>query len=47
MSGKSNVISWLESHGYEATDERVAKILEAAKASKKLLSDEQLKQLAG
>src|SRR5690606_32057755 len=47
MSGKSNVISWLESHGYEATEERVAKILEAAKASKKLLSDEQLKQLAG
>ncbi|MCG3183956.1 MAG: 2-isopropylmalate synthase [Planctomycetes bacterium] len=46
MSGKSNVISWLESHGYEATEERVAKILEAAKASKKLLSDEQLRQLA-
>lgn len=46
MSGKSNVISWLESHGYEATEERVAKILEAAKASKKLLSDEQLKDLA-
>lgn len=46
MSGKSNVISWLESHGYEATEERVAKILEAAKASKKLLSDEQLKELA-
>lgn len=46
MSGKSNVISWLESHGYEATEERVAKILEAAKASKKLLSDEQLKRLA-
>lgn len=47
MSGKSNVVFWLESNGFEPTDERVAKILEAAKASKALLSDDQLKQLAG
>lgn len=47
MSGKSNVIYWLESHGYEATEERVNRILEAAKASKALLSNEKLKQLAG
>jgi isopropylmalate/homocitrate/citramalate synthase len=46
MSGKSNVIFWLESQNIEATEDRVNKILEAAKASKKLLSDEQLKQLA-
>lgn len=47
MSGKSNVVFWLESHGYEATDERVNRILEAAKASKALLSDGELKRLAG
>jgi isopropylmalate/homocitrate/citramalate synthase len=46
MSGKSNVVSWLESHGIEATEERVNRILEAAKASKALLSDDQLKDLA-
>lgn len=46
MSGKSNVISWCESHGYEPTEERVNKILEAAKASKALLSDEELEALA-
>ncbi len=46
MSGKSNVVYWLNSHGFEATDERVNKILEAAKASKALLSDAELKELA-
>lgn len=46
MSGKSNVVYWLESHGYEPTEDRVNKILEAAKASKKLLTDDELKQLA-
>jgi isopropylmalate/homocitrate/citramalate synthase len=46
MSGKSNVIFWLESQGIEPTEERVTRILEAAKASKALLSDDQLKTLA-
>lgn len=47
MSGRSNVAYWLESHGFETTDERVNRILEAAKASKALLSDGELKRLAG
>jgi isopropylmalate/homocitrate/citramalate synthase len=47
MSGKSNVTHWLESNGYEATEDRVNRILEAAKGSKALLSDEQLRRLAG
>ena len=47
MSGKSNVVYWLESHGFEATDERVNRILEAAKASKALLADADLRRLAG
>lgn len=47
MSGKSNVVYWLESHGYEATEERVNRILEAAKASKALLADAELRRLAG
>lgn len=47
MSGKSNVIFWLESHGFEPTEERVQKILDRAKAAKALLSDEELTQLAG
>jgi isopropylmalate/homocitrate/citramalate synthase len=46
MSGKSNVIFWLESQGIEPTDDRVNRILEAAKSSKALLSDKELKDLA-
>jgi isopropylmalate/homocitrate/citramalate synthase len=46
MSGKSNVVYWLETHGYEATEERVNRILEAAKASKALLSDLDLQRLS-
>lgn len=46
MSGKSNVAFWLETHGFEVTEDRVQKILEAAKASKELLSDERLSELA-
>lgn len=47
MSGKSNVVFWCEQNGYEPTEDRVNRILEAAKASKALLSDETLKNLAG
>jgi isopropylmalate/homocitrate/citramalate synthase len=46
MSGKSNVVFWLESQGIEPTEERVTRILEAAKSSKALLSDEKLHELA-
>jgi 2-isopropylmalate synthase len=47
MSGKSNVIYWLESHGVEATDERVDRIFVAAKESKRLLNDGEIRALCG
>jgi 2-isopropylmalate synthase len=47
MSGESNVIFWLERHGFEATRERVERIFGAAKASDRLLSEEELRRLAG
>lgn len=46
MSGRSNVEFWLEQHGFEATPERVARIFEAAKASDRMLTDEELRALA-
>ncbi len=46
MSGKSNVIFWLEQNGYESNDERVDLIFKAAKDASKLLEDEQLHDLA-
>ncbi len=45
MSGKSNVIYWLESRGIEATDERVARIYERAKASSAVLSEAEVRAL--
>jgi 2-isopropylmalate synthase len=42
MSGKSNVLYWLEQHGHPATDARVAAILEKAKHSDRLLSDAEI-----
>jgi 2-isopropylmalate synthase len=44
MSGKSNVIYWLERRGYEATDERVDRILSAAKKAKAVLTREEILQ---
>ncbi|HUG55543.1 MAG TPA: LeuA family protein [Candidatus Limnocylindrales bacterium] len=46
MSGESNVVFWLEQHGLEPTRERVGRIFEAAKASDRLLTDEELARLA-
>jgi len=46
MSGESNVVYWLESHGHEPTSERIARVFEAAKASDRLLSDAELERLA-
>ena len=46
MSGESNVVYWLESRGYEATKERVARVLERAKASDRLLTSDELERLA-
>ena len=47
MSGKSNVVWWLQQHGYEASDDRVERLFQAAKASRKLLEDHELHELAG
>lgn len=45
MSGKSNVTWWLESHGYKADDAVVQKILDYAKNSNTILTDEEIKAL--
>jgi 2-isopropylmalate synthase len=45
MSGKSNVVYWLESRGLEATDERVQRIYESAKSAHGVLSEEEVRQL--
>jgi 2-isopropylmalate synthase len=45
MSGKSNVIYWLESRGLEASDERVTRIYEHAKKSSAVLEEQEVRQL--
>jgi 2-isopropylmalate synthase len=47
MSGKSNVIFWLESHGVEPTEARVERIFGAAKDSNRLLEDGEIQALCG
>lgn len=42
MSGKSNVIYWLEKRGIQATDERVTAIYNKAKQSDRLLTTEEV-----
>jgi 2-isopropylmalate synthase len=42
MSGKSNVAWVLDRHGLEPTDERTARVLELAKRTPRLLSDEEV-----
>ena len=42
MSGKSNVVFWLERHGYTATDELVDRIFSKAKASSTVLTNEEI-----
>ncbi len=46
MSGESNVVFWLESQGFEATRERIARLMEAAKRSDRLLGEDELLALA-
>jgi 2-isopropylmalate synthase len=46
MSGESNVVYWLESHGHEPTRERIARVFDAAKAADRLLTDAELERLA-
>jgi 2-isopropylmalate synthase len=42
MSGKSNVIFWLERHGHIATDELVDRVFSKAKASPTVLTSEEI-----
>jgi len=45
MSGKSNVVYWLETRGLEASEERVTRIYEHAKQSSSVLGEDELMQL--
>jgi 2-isopropylmalate synthase len=45
MSGKSNVIYWLEKRGIEASDDRVTRIYERAKQASAILADEEIMRL--
>jgi 2-isopropylmalate synthase len=45
VSGRSNVIFWLEKRGLPVTDEVVDRVLSAAKASNRLLTHEQIQRL--
>jgi len=45
MSGKSNVVYWLESRGLDAGEERVQRIYDHAKSAHGVLSEEEVMQL--
>ena len=45
LSGKSNVIYWLERRGIEATDDRVDRIYSKAKAASGVLKEDEIKAL--
>jgi hypothetical protein len=47
MSGKSNVMWFLEKHGVQPTDERVQKVLDLAKQTPRLLTDVEILTAAG
>jgi 2-isopropylmalate synthase len=47
LSGRSNVIFWLERRGLPVTDEVVDRIFAAAKASRRTLTPDQIQKLAG
>ena len=42
MSGRSNIIWWLENNGFEPKEELVAHLFEVAKSKRKLMSDEEV-----
>lgn len=46
MSGRSNVVYWLEKRGIPATDALVDRIFQAAKASNRMLEDAEVEKLA-
>jgi 2-isopropylmalate synthase len=45
MSGKSNVVYWLETRGLEASEDRVTRIYEHAKQASSVLDEAELMQL--
>jgi isopropylmalate/homocitrate/citramalate synthase len=45
MSGKSNVVYWLESRGLEADEERVGRIYERAKRASSVLEEQEVMNL--
>ena len=45
MSGKSNVIYWLEKRGIEASDDLVNRIYDHAKQASAVLADDEIMQL--
>jgi 2-isopropylmalate synthase len=47
MSGKSNVLYWLEKRGIPASDELVERIYDAAKKSERVLTDEEILTIVG
>jgi len=47
LSGRSNVIYWLEKHGIAASEEQVTRIFDAAKKSSRILTEEELLALCG
>ena len=46
MSGRSNVVWVLEKLGLEATEARIERVLTAGKSSKRLLTEDQVRDLA-
>jgi 2-isopropylmalate synthase len=47
MSGRSNVLYWLEKRGIPTTDELVARIFDAAKKATRVLTEEEILTLCG
>lgn len=45
MSGKSNVIYWLEKRGIEASEDRVSRIYDYAKQASAVLTDDEIRRL--
>ena len=42
MSGNSNIIFWLEQHGFDATEEKVQLIRSAAKSTNRVLTEAEI-----
>ena len=42
MAGNSNIIFWLEKHGYESSEKNISRLREAAKSTDRLLKNDEL-----